>query len=70
MEILRIIILILSALAILLCLLQNDKNDGLLSLTVKSFSDKDEKNKLNTKLNIATAVVVGLLFIALIINMS
>lgn len=66
----RIVILVLAVLAIILCLLQNDKNEGVLSLgAARPNNTKKEKIETNVKLEIATAVVVLGLFVSLFIEM-
>lgn len=65
----KTLILILASLIILLCLLQEDKSEGILSLNVKSHSSKNEKVKFEKYLNIVTVVLVSLLFICLFIEM-
>ena len=66
---LRVLILIFATIAILLCLLQEDKNEGILSLNVKKYTAKDERTKLDKILKIATVVDVCALFISLFIEM-
>ena len=66
----KILILVLSALIILLCLLQEDKSNGILSLGVKAKNNsKDSKAKYEKHLNIITAVSVLALFICLFVEM-
>lgn len=65
----RILILILAALAILLCLLQEDKSEGILSLGARTSTSKNEKKKIEKTLNIITAVDVLALFICLLVEM-
>lgn len=65
----RIVILILAALAILLCLLQEDKSEGILSLGARTNTSKNEKKKIEKTLNIIAAVDVLALFICLLVEM-
>ena len=66
----RIVILLLAVLAIILCLLQDDKSEGILSLgAAKPNNAKKEQLKGSKKLEIATAVVVLGLYISIFIEM-
>ena len=69
---LKIAILAISVLISLLCLLQEDKNDGVMSLSGNSDLELFKKKKKEDKekpLKIATAVLATTLFILLTVNM-
>ena len=65
----KILILVLSAFIILLCLLQDDKSTGILSLNVKTNNSKNSKVKYEKLLNAITAISVLALFICLFVEM-
>ena len=65
----KILILILSSIAILLCLLQEDRSEGILSLTVKTATKKTVKTEVEKLLTISTVIVVVCLFVCMFIEM-
>ena len=61
--------IVLSSILIILCLLQSDKAEGVLSLTSREISlfKKSKEGPYHKILSISTAIVGGLLFLSIIV---